>query len=172
MIFEKRFYRHTIGCHTHAPNRIVEPVDLVFRSVQLHLRGPVAELELELLFDFERLGVDAIERRRLVPVGRSFVTAVGNRPHLIVAIHYQRGGLDTHDQFIDNLISFSVDFQNTVLVRPAICKDVFAVLHHLLRRTRFVVHVCLDVPCNLVGLGIDDIDARIPYLRHIGFFVR
>ena len=105
-------------------------------------------------------------------VGRTFVAAVGNRPHLVVAVHHQRRGLDADYQFVHHFVRLGVDFQDAVLIRPAVREDVLAVLHHLFRGSRLVVHVRLDVTRYLVGLGIDDIDARVPDLRDIGLFVR
>ena len=68
-VFEERTYRHMAGCHVHAPNGLVDPVEFVPVAIELHLRGPVAQLELELLLHGEGLGIDAVERRGFVTVG-------------------------------------------------------------------------------------------------------
>ena len=60
-VFEERAHRHAGGVHVHAPDVLVDPVELVPLAVELHFRGPVAQFELELLLHGERLGVDAVE---------------------------------------------------------------------------------------------------------------
>ena len=104
-------------------------------------------------------------------VGRTFVAAVGHRPDLVVLVHDQRGGLDAHGDLVADLVGFGVDHQDSVLVRPAVGEDVFVVLHHLFSRTGFEIHIRFDIAGDLVGLGIDDVDARIPDLGDVGFFV-
>lgn len=73
-------------------------------------------------------------------------------------------------QFVHDLVRLRVDFQDAVLVRPAVHIDVLAVLYHLFGGTRFHVHVwTFDIAGNLVCLGVDDEDTVVPYLRHIAF---
>ena len=162
-----------IGHHRHPPDIVVDEVERVASAVELHLRGPVAEFEFELFFDPESCGVDTVERGGLVPVGTALITAVGDRPHLVVLIHHQRRGLDADDQLVDHLVRFGVDLQQPVLIRPAVHVDVFAVLHHLFGRTGFHRHTrAVDVSRNLEPFGIDDENAVVPDLCDIGFFVR
>lgn len=105
-----------------------------------------------------------------MPVGTALITAVGDRPHLVVLIHHQRRGLDADDQLVDHLVRFGVDLQQPVLIRPAVHVDVFAVLHHLFGRTGFHRHTrAVDVSRNLEPFGIDDENAVVPDLCDIGF---
>ena len=91
----------------------------------------------------------------------------------MVLVHHERRGLDADRQFVHHLVGLGVDLQDAVLVRPAIDIDVLAVLHHLLRGARFHRHSgALDVARDLVAFGIDDEDAVVPDLRHVGLFVR
>lgn len=101
------------------------------------------------------------------------VTAIRDGPHLVVFVHDQRSRLYADGQFVHDLVRLRVDFQDAVLVRPAVHIDVLAVLYHLFGGTRFHVHVwTFDIAGNLVCLGVDDEDTVVPYLRHIGFLIR
>ena len=160
------------GCHVHAPNGLVDPVEFVPVAIELYLRGPVAQLELELLLHRECLGVDAVERRGFVTVGAALITAVSHRPHLVVLVHDQRCRLYADLQFIDHLVGFGVDFDDAVLVAPAVAIDVFAVLHHLFGGATLHRHVRhLNVAGNFIFLRVDDEDAVVPQLGDVGFFV-
>ena len=138
----------------------------------MHLAWPVTQLELELLLHSEGLGVDAVERGGFVTVGAALVAAVCNRPHFVVAVHDQRCRLYADLQFIDNSVRLGVDFDDAVLVTPAVAIDVFAVLHHLLRRAAFHRHVRhLDMPGDFIRSRIYNEDAVVPQLGDIGFLV-
>ena len=138
----------------------------------MHLAWPVTQLELELLLHSEGLGVDAVERGGFVTVGAALVAAVCNRPHFVVAVHDQRCRLYADLQFIDHLVGFGVDFDDAVLVAPAVAIDVFAVLHHLFGGATLHRHVRhLNVAGNFIFLRVNDENAVVPQLGDVGFFV-
>ncbi len=170
---QKRSDGNTVGFHRHSPNIVIDPVKRIPCTVELDFRRPVAQLELELFLYGESLGVYTVERRCLVAVWAALVTAIRDGPHFVVFVHDQRSRLYADGQFVHDLVRLRVDFQDAVLVLPAVHIDVLAVLHHLFGGTRFHVHVwTFDIAGNLVCLGVDDEDAVVPYLRHIGFLIR
>ena len=76
------------------------------------------------------------------------------------------------DQFVHHPVGSGVDLQQPVLVRPAVHVDVLPVLYHLLGRSRSGCHAgTLDVARDLVPPGVDDENAVVPELGHIGLFV-
>lgn len=171
-VFEERARRELFGSYGHAPDILVDPVQRVARAVELHFRGCIPLSETELLFQAERGGVDAVQCRNIISVGAAFVTAVGDRPQLVVGIQYQRCGLYADDQFVHHPVGSGVDLQQPVLVRPAVHVDVLPVLYHLLGRSRSGCHAgTLDVARDLVPPGVDDENAVVPKLGHIGLFV-
>ena len=50
-------------------------------------------------------------------------------------------------------------------------KTYFSVLYHLFGRSRLEIHVGLDVTRNPVGFRIHDVDAGVPKLGDVGFFI-
>ena len=161
-----------LGGDVHTPYIVVDPVYRAAGAVGDDLRGGVAEAHAERLLDGERLGVDAVERRGLVSVGAALVSAVGDGPQFAVAVGNERRGLYAHLQLRDDPVGAGVDLEQAVLVGPAVDVDVVAYLHHLLRRGVLGRHArAVDISRDLVPLRVDDTDARVPYLCHVGLRV-
>ena len=172
MIWQEWAHRHSGVIDRHSPNVVVNPIEHVARTIELDFRWPIAKIEAELLLDGESLGINFIERRSLVTIRRTRVATIGDGPHLIVLVEYERSRLYAYGEFGDYLVGFGIDFENSILVGPAVDIDIFAILHHLLGRARLHGHIrTLDITCYLVAFWIDDKDAVIPNLSDIRLFV-